>query len=141
MPTHSEACDELTKIVNDAWTGVPAIVGAFAPLMIESRDGNDEPKPRPKGWGRFTIRHGEADSEAFGKKYRNYGSLFVNIMILPTPGATEKLKPISALINAALRAHRGDVLLTRVRTQEAGIQGGWAQYNVLADFNYFQRNT
>ena len=135
------ATNELIKIVADAWTGAAAIVGGSAPLMIEHEVGNDVPSNPVKGWGRVTVRHAESDTMAMGKRYLNNGSLYVNIFVKPGPRSATLAEAIGKLVTHALRYHNGQVRLTRVRQQEAGVADGWRQVNVIATFDYYERNT
>lgn len=135
------ATNELIKIVVDAWTGAAAIIGGSCPLMIEHEVGSEKPANAVKGWGRVTVRHAESDTMAMGKRYLNDGTLYVNVFVKPGPKAATLAESVAKLVTRALRYHNGQVRLTRVRQQEAGVEDGWRQVNVLATFDYYERNT
>ncbi len=140
MASITEATDEIIAAVEAAWSNAGVIVGSSCPLMIEHREGNAEPKPKPRAWGRATVRHTEADVIAMGKAYKNEGTLYLNIFVQPSPTAAGMAEMLSKPVTAALRSHNGRVRFTRVRPQEAGVEDGWRQFNVLASFDYYERN-
>lgn len=141
MANVTAATDEMLGIIREQWQYAPGVAGVgVVPLMIEHIDGNNEPR-NASVWARVTVRHAEADSFALGKKYRNDGTLYVNIFAKPSPKAATICEEIAKLVIPALRQHNGDVRFTRVRFNEAGIVEGWRQVNVLASFDYYERNT
>lgn len=137
-----EASDEITKVAADAWlANAPAIVGATPlALMIELRDGDKEPTNRPKAWARITLRHDEADTFAFGRRYMNSGTLYVSVFVLFSDASGNIAQRLGVMLSDAIRAHNGSVTFSRVRPQEAGNDGVWSQFNVLASFSYEQDN-
>lgn len=140
MADITAATDEMLAVVTAAWNVAPAVAGVgTVPLLIEFRDGNTEPK-NANVWARVTIRHSEADSFAYGKKYKNEGTLYFNIFVRPSNYAASMAEALAKLIIPALRTHTGNVRFSRVRPQEMGLVNNWRQVNVLASFEYFERN-
>jgi hypothetical protein len=67
--------------------------------------------------------------------------LFVNIFVRTSEEAGTIAQKLGSMVSQAIRAHQaGSVSFTRVRPQEAGTNGIWTQFNVLAEFSYEQDN-
>ncbi len=144
MADITTATDEMLGVVRTAWEAQAAtIINGPAPMFYTMKDRIADPKPPvPRAWGRTTILHSEADGYAHAQKYRNEGTLYVNVFVQTSDQAGRDCQKLAQMVKAALRAHAssGEVTFTRVRIQEAPLEGDWTRINVLSAFYYFERN-
>lgn len=137
------ATDEMLGVIKAAWDAQAAsIIGSSAPMLYTIKDRIKNPLPVTRAWARTTVLHSEADSYAHAQKYRNEGTLYVNVFVQTSDQAGRDCQKLAQMVKAALRAHAssGEVTFTRVRVQEAPIEGDWTRINVLSSFYYFERN-
>ena len=134
--------DEILDVVENAWqANAAAINGDEAKLCFPLR-GDDNPGAWPGSWARVTVKDTDAGNYAFGRRYINVGTLFVNIFVpKKRKSAGTVAQKLAEMVRDAIRAHQnGDVVFDRVRPQFVGTDGEWMQYNVLADFEWHEDN-
>lgn len=134
--TFSQARDEMTKQVADAWT---AGAGG-APLYYDDRPG--QKPPTTSAWGRLTVRHNLGDqttlSNPLGQKlFRRDGILTVQVFT-PAGAGLRLADTLAKVVADALEGQStpGGVWFRKVRIKEEGPDGAWYQLNVVAEFEY-----
>jgi hypothetical protein len=69
------------------------------------------------------------------------GTLYVNVFVPKEGSAGTLAQQIAVLVADALRSYDGaDIEFSRIRVNEAGVDGSFYGVNVLADFEYLQLN-
>lgn len=135
---HTEARNKIIEVFQTAWstTGYPVV-------SYDGTIGNIPDGPRP--WARVTVRHTTGGQVSLAnhsgkKRFRRNG--FVTVQLFSRPG--DGLSELDSLANLIVRAYEEytgighGVWFRNVRVNEAGQDGDWVQFNVIADFTYDQ---
>ena len=130
--TYEEARNAIQGYLDATWSATPAGSIAYDNLPFTP--------PSGAPWLRLALRHAEGRQASFGgatKRYRRSGLAVLQIFVPEGEGPTEAMQ----LGDAAVSLFDGLVLAGSLRfgavaLREIGVEDGWFQINVAADYSF-----
>lgn len=144
MTTMSQARDEISTLINNAWKNA-----AYKGVALEMRwTGAGKPSLPPTDipWGRTTISHEMGDQKTIGsvgsRRFERRGIIQIQIFTPLTDSSRLSLSEgYATLVRDSLEGHTtpSGIWLRRISVQEIGVDldsGAWWQTNVSGFFQY-----
>jgi hypothetical protein len=144
--TLEEARDYVLDLFSAAWTaGTPALNSGVVPeVEYQNVDPGQSPLARGnEAWARVSVRHEAGDQRSLGvtggRVFTRFGVVIVQIFV---PSGKHGLVLVDRLGNVALSAFEGketsagSVWFRNAAYREAGVDNGFFQANVTAEFQY-----
>lgn len=144
--TPEDARDYILDRFRAVWiAGTPAVNAGTVP-EVEYQNVDPGQSPLAKGntaWARVRVRHEAGEQRSLGEPgarvFTRYGVVTVQVFV---PNGKQGLVLVDRLGNVALSAFEGEetsagnVWFRNTAYREAGVDNGWFQANVTAEFEY-----